>query len=43
MATILYYSSYGSDDPTRATLLFGAALGALEVGQTIAQSLPFYV
>jgi hypothetical protein len=43
MAAILYYSSYGSDDPTRATRPFVAALGALEVGQTIAQGLPFYV
>jgi len=33
MATILYYSSYGSDDPTRATLPFVAALGALDEEQ----------
>jgi len=32
MATILYLSTYGSDDPTRATLPFVAALGAVEAG-----------
>ena len=32
MATILYYSTYGSDDPTRATLAFVAAMGAIEAG-----------
>jgi uncharacterized protein involved in oxidation of intracellular sulfur len=32
MATILYLSTYGSDDPTRATLSFVAALGAVEAG-----------
>lgn len=32
MATILYTSSWGSDDPTRATIPFVAALGALEAG-----------
>jgi predicted peroxiredoxin len=32
LATILYVSTYGSDDPTRATLPFVAALGALEAG-----------
>jgi uncharacterized protein involved in oxidation of intracellular sulfur len=32
MATILYVSTYGSDDPTRATLSFVAALGAVEAG-----------
>jgi uncharacterized protein involved in oxidation of intracellular sulfur len=32
MATILYVSTYGSDDPTRATLPFVAALGAIEAG-----------
>ena len=32
MATILYVSTYGSDDPTRATLPFVAALGAVEAG-----------
>jgi len=32
MATILYSSTYGTDDPTRATLPFLAALGALEAG-----------
>ena len=32
MATILYTSTYGTDDPTRATLPFLAALGALEAG-----------
>jgi uncharacterized protein involved in oxidation of intracellular sulfur len=34
MATILYVSTYGSDDPTRATLPFVAALGAVEAGHT---------
>ena len=32
MATILYASTFGSDDPTRATLPFVAALGAVEAG-----------
>lgn len=32
MATILYVSTFGSDDPTRATLPFVAAVGALEAG-----------
>ncbi len=32
MATILYISTYGTDDPTRATLPFVAALGALDAG-----------
>ena len=32
MAVILYISTYGSDDPTRATLVFGDALGAIEAG-----------
>ena len=32
MATILYTSSHGSDDPTRATIPFVAALGAIEAG-----------
>jgi uncharacterized protein involved in oxidation of intracellular sulfur len=32
MATILYSSSHGSDDPTRATLPFLGALGAIEAG-----------
>ena len=30
MSTILYTGSFGSDDPTRATLPFIAALGAVE-------------
>ena len=30
MATILYTSTYGTDDPTRATLPFLGALGAVE-------------
>ena len=34
MATILYVSTYGSDDPTRATLPFVAALGAVEAGHS---------
>jgi predicted peroxiredoxin len=32
MALILYVSTFGSDDPTRATLAFGDALGAIEAG-----------
>ncbi|MBI4531686.1 MAG: hypothetical protein HY709_09185 [Candidatus Latescibacteria bacterium] len=32
MSTILYISTFGSDDPTRATLPFVAALGAVEAG-----------
>lgn len=32
MATILYFSTFGTDDPTRATLPFVTALGALEAG-----------
>lgn len=32
MATILYVSTCGSDDPTRATLPFVAALGAVTAG-----------
>jgi predicted peroxiredoxin len=32
MSTILYVSTYGSDDPTRATFPFVAALGAIEAG-----------
>ena len=32
MALILYVSTFGSDDPTRATLAFGDALGAI-IGQ----------
>ena len=32
MTMILYTSSYGTDDPTRATLPFLAALGAIESG-----------
>jgi uncharacterized protein involved in oxidation of intracellular sulfur len=32
MATILYVSTFGSDDPTRATLPFVTALGAIEAG-----------
>ena len=32
MATILYVSTFGSDDPTRATLPFVAALGAIDAG-----------
>ena len=32
MATILYVSTYGSDDPTRATLPFVGALGAVDAG-----------
>jgi predicted peroxiredoxin len=35
MATILYISTYGSDDPTRATLPIVAAVGALEAGHQV--------
>jgi predicted peroxiredoxin len=32
MARILYATSFGSDDPTRATIPFVAATGAVEAG-----------
>jgi predicted peroxiredoxin len=32
MAKILYATSFGSDDPTRATIPFIAATGAIEAG-----------
>jgi predicted peroxiredoxin len=32
MGTVLYSSTYGSDDPTRASLPFHMALGAVEAG-----------
>ncbi|MGH7477321.1 MAG: hypothetical protein ACRELD_13695 [Longimicrobiales bacterium] len=32
MATILYASTFGSDDPTRASVPFHLALGAVEAG-----------
>jgi predicted peroxiredoxin len=32
MAKILYVTSFGSDDPTRATIPFIAAAGAIEAG-----------
>ena len=32
MATILYIGTYGSDDPTRASLPFHAAVGAIDAG-----------
>jgi uncharacterized protein involved in oxidation of intracellular sulfur len=32
MTTILYFGTSGSDDPTRATLPFLGALGAVEAG-----------
>jgi uncharacterized protein involved in oxidation of intracellular sulfur len=32
MATVLYVSTFGSDDPTRASIPFVAALGAVEAG-----------
>ncbi|HLQ31406.1 MAG TPA: DsrE family protein [Chloroflexota bacterium] len=32
MGKILYSSTYGSDDPTRASLPFHMALGAIEAG-----------
>ena len=35
MATILYTTSFGSDDSTRATIPFVAALGAIEAGHQV--------
>lgn len=32
MATILYFSSHGSDRPTDATIAFHMAMGAIEAG-----------
>ena len=32
MAKILYSTSYGSDDPTRATIPFVSAVGAIDAG-----------
>jgi uncharacterized protein involved in oxidation of intracellular sulfur len=32
MAKILYTTSHGSDDPTRATIAFVAAIGAIDAG-----------
>jgi uncharacterized protein involved in oxidation of intracellular sulfur len=32
LAKILYTSSHGSDDPTRATIAFIGAIGALDAG-----------
>ena len=32
MATILYSSSYGTDDPTRATIPFVSVTGAIDAG-----------
>lgn len=32
MATILFFATYGSDDPTRATIPFFIAKGAVEAG-----------
>jgi len=32
MATILYVGTYGSDDPTRASLPFHAGVGAIDAG-----------
>jgi len=34
MATILYVSTYGSDEATRATMPFHMAMGAVEAGHT---------
>jgi predicted peroxiredoxin len=34
MATILYVGTHGTDDPTRASLPFHAATGAIEAGHT---------
>ncbi len=36
MASVLFSSSFGSDDPTRATLPFLGALGAVEEGHETA-------
>lgn len=32
MATILYFGTFGTDDPTRATIPFHTAKGAIEAG-----------
>ncbi len=34
MATLLYHSTHGSDDPTRASFVYVAANGAVEAGHT---------
>ena len=34
MATLLYHSTHGSDDPTRASLVYIAANGAVDAGHT---------
>ncbi len=34
MATLVYHSTYGSDDPTPATFVFIAANGAVQAGRT---------
>jgi uncharacterized protein involved in oxidation of intracellular sulfur len=34
MATILYVGTHGTDEPTRASLPFHAATGAIEAGHT---------
>jgi len=39
MAKILYTTTYGSDDPTRATIPFVMALGAIEAGHEAAIAL----
>jgi hypothetical protein len=42
MSTILYTSTYGSNDPTRSTHAFLAAVGAVEAGhhlQTLCKTL----
>lgn len=39
MATILFYGTCGTDDPTRAVLPFHMARGALEAGHQVEVSL----
>ncbi len=34
MATLLYHSMHGSDDPTRASFVYIAANGAIDAGHT---------
>lgn len=34
MATLLYHSTHGSDDPTRASFVYIAANGAVDAGHT---------
>lgn len=39
MAKILYSTSHGSDDPTRASIAFVAAIGAVDAGHEAAITL----